>query len=99
MLVVGGRPAEATFPGPNGKIAYSAFDGDDSEIYTIKATGGKPFQVTHNHTADWGPSYSPDGKKIAYAGHDREGATAIFTIHVGGGGQRNLTDNENKDDF
>ena len=46
MLVVQARPAGATFPGPNGKIAYAADDGGsggiDSDIYAIDPTGGCP---------------------------------------------------------
>ncbi len=47
MLVVQARPAGATFPGPNGKIAYAADDGEfpggiDSDIYAIDPTGGCP---------------------------------------------------------
>ena len=50
MLVVGTRPAGASFPGPNGKIAYTADDGTfpggtDSEIYTITPTGGCPLTL------------------------------------------------------
>ena len=44
LVVVQARPAGATFPGPNGKIAYAADDGGSggigSEIYTINARGG-----------------------------------------------------------
>ena len=39
LVVVEARPAEATFPGKNGKIAYSSWDGQDYEIYTIKPRG------------------------------------------------------------
>jgi hypothetical protein len=28
-------------------IAYYAYDGNTTDIYTIDATGGKPFQVTN----------------------------------------------------
>jgi Tol biopolymer transport system component len=64
------------------------------EIYTIKATGGKPFQVTNNNKDDNFPSYSPDGKKIAYTGckgNDHGGD--IYTINVGGGGKFRVTHN------
>ena len=43
LVVVQARPAGATFPGPNGKIAHAADDGGsggiDSEIYAIDPTG------------------------------------------------------------
>ena len=35
LVVVESRPAEATFPGKSGKIAYSGYDGQDYEIYSI----------------------------------------------------------------
>jgi hypothetical protein len=93
MLVVQARPAGATFPGPNGKIAYAADDGGsggiDSDIYAIDPTGGTPFQVTDNDTYDQTPSYSPNGKKIAYSGSSITEPTGagyeIYTINVGGG--------------
>jgi Tol biopolymer transport system component len=100
MLVVGARPAEATFPGPNGKIAYAADDGQsggiDSEIYTITPTGRMPFNVTHNVTDDDDPDYSPDGKEIAYSafdGNDYE----IYTIEATGGRPFQVTRNRTYD--
>ena len=41
LMVVEARPAEATFPGKPGKIAYSGSDGNDTEIYTINPDGGR----------------------------------------------------------
>jgi hypothetical protein len=49
--------------------------------------GGGSFNVTDNTTNDYTPSYSPDGKKIAYEGsdgHDNE----IYIINADGGGGR-----------
>jgi hypothetical protein len=34
------QPADATYPGKPGKIAYTVWDGNDSEIYTIWPGGG-----------------------------------------------------------
>ena len=84
--------AEATFPGKNGRIAYSAHDGNDYEIYTINSRGGDKFQVTNNNRDDYSPSYSPGAKRIAYVkfdGNDYE----IYTIKVGGRRETKLTHN------
>ena len=97
MLVVEARPAEATFPGKPGKIAYSGSDGTDSEIYTVKPGGGGKFNITDNTTGDYNPSYSPSGKKIAYQGSDGQDLE-IYTINVGGGSKFKATDNTT-DDF
>src|SRR5918994_2715030 len=48
MLVYAQQPAEATFPGTPGRIAYWAFDGHDHEIYTIKPSGEGKVKVTDN---------------------------------------------------
>jgi len=100
MVVVEASPAEATFPGNPGKIAYYGYDAPngDSEIYTIKSGGGGKVQLTDNATNDYDPSYSPSGKKIAYSG--RDGATGdweIYTINPGGGGKFKVTDNSTDD--
>ena len=42
LVVVQARPAEATFPGKHGKIAYMRHDGNDYEIYTINPPEGRP---------------------------------------------------------
>jgi len=57
LVVVEAQPAEATFPGKPGKIVYSVYDGNDSEIYTIKPGGGGRFNVTDNGTGDYTPSW------------------------------------------
>jgi Tol biopolymer transport system component len=86
------REAEATFPGKNGKIAYMAFrlTKGTAEIYTINPGRGGKTQLTHNNTHGYAPSYSPNGKKIAYVGY--KGNTGeLYTIDVGGGGKTSLT--------
>src|SRR5919112_1449620 len=98
MLVVEAQPAEATFPGKPGKIAYYGYDGNDREIYKINAGGEGKVQLTDNDSDDYEPSYSPDGKKIAYSGLDApNGDLEIYTINSGGGGKVQLTDNNTDD--
>jgi Tol biopolymer transport system component len=95
LVVVEARPAGATFPGQNGKIAYAGFDGADLEIYTINPDGTGKFQVTTNNTSDFRPDYSPNANRIAYAGLD--GDQEIYTIPVGGGTPFNVTNNTTED--
>jgi len=62
--------AEATFPGKNGRIAYSSYDGSfpkgDFEIYTINPDVSGKTRLTNNDTDEFDLSFSPDGKRIAY---------------------------------
>jgi Tol biopolymer transport system component len=76
--------------------------GNDAELYTIKATGGAAFKVTANKTDDFSPSYSSDGKKIAFS-HRGVLATdlEIWTINAtgGGAGKVNITNNNTDDRY
>src|SRR5512133_1528769 len=85
LVVVKARPAEAAFPGKNGKIAYAA---DDGGIYTINPNGGATFRVTHTNTFAATPNYSPNGKSIAYSNTGRffndTATTEIYTINATG---------------
>src|SRR5215211_2989773 len=66
--------------------------------HNVGGRGGS-FNVTDNTTNDYTPSYSPDGKKIAYRGSGSNGRhNEIYTINVDGGGRVQLTHNSTKDD-
>jgi len=40
--------------------------GADEQVYVVPAAGGQPQQVTHGDLAGHSPSWSPDGKRLAY---------------------------------
>ena len=61
------------------------------DLYDQTRWGGK-FKVTDNTSDDYYPSYSPSGKKIAYAGYDGNDSE-IYTIKTRRGRKRQLTDN------
>jgi Tol biopolymer transport system component len=89
--------SDPSFSADGRKIVYTAWDGNDSEIYTVKATGGKPFQVTDNDSNDYDPSWSPDGKRIAYTHYSDSDlpneAAAVYKIAADGGSEILVTDN------
>jgi TolB protein len=96
LVLVEPRPAEATFPGINGKIVYRAHDGNDYELYTINARGRGKVKLTKNSTTDIRPDWSPDAKRIAYSGSDGQDFE-IYTINADGSELDPVTDNDTHD--
>jgi Tol biopolymer transport system component len=90
LVVVEARPAEATFPGKNGRIAYDA----NGVIYTVHPDGSGKTRVTNPTTGS--PDYSPNGKKITYTSYAQIDAE-IYTINVDGTGKFRLTNNNRSD--
>jgi Tol biopolymer transport system component len=63
------KPAGATLPGENGRIAYSdvqQFPGEDFDIYTMLPDGTHVRQVTDKSGRDDMPTWSPDGSKLGW---------------------------------
>jgi Tol biopolymer transport system component len=89
--------AQATFPGKNGKIAFSFlagptnFGSDDFEIYTI-VPGEDPVALRHqNPRKDNWPDWSPDGSKIVWWHQAPAGNIDVWVMNADGSGQTNLT--------
>ncbi len=68
---------------------------NNSDLYVVSADGGEPRQITTNKGPDNSPSFSPDGKWIAYGSSDHLNSTAdqtdVKVVSVDGGEPRNLT--------
>ncbi len=97
-----------TFPSwsPDGKRVAFVSDRDGhvmngistAEIYVIDADGDNPQNLTNNPGSDRDPSWSPDGKRIAFSSlrRDKDGNLGHFDIYVmdaDGGNPRRLTEN------
>lgn len=100
-------PAEAAFPGTPGPLAYShGFANETEDVGGIVAHGPRKSQaaqtLTHDRS-DGTPSYSADGRTIAFSGN-REPSTPtgperlhIYVMNADGSGVRALTSGESRD--
>jgi TolB protein len=84
---------------PDGKrIAFDRTLPHEDAIWTMKTDGTDLRQVTHNRPAgkkerrcDGSPSFSPDGKSIAFVRTINESKVALFTVRTSGRGLEQLT--------
>ena len=87
-------PAHATFPGTNGRIAYSLDTGSGAQIYTIKHDGTGRRQLTHVDGDAISPDWSPNGRKIVFeVDHPNETGCSIEIMNADGSNIRDLTGN------
>ena len=70
---------------------YSARDGN-SEIYVMDADGKNHRRLTNHPAADFHPSWSPDGQKIAFTSYRSGGNIQIFVMDSDGQNPIRLTD-------
>ena len=102
--VVATDRAEASFPGANGRIAFTGSLASDStpenpegdqEIYTMAPDGTDIQQLTSNTTADTHASWSWDGQQIVFgSARDRtenDNNTEIYVMNADGTNQIRLT--------
>jgi Tol biopolymer transport system component len=89
-LAGGAGPAGATFPGMNGKIAFSSDRDGNLEIYTMNADGSGQRRLTASPGTDDRPTWSPDGKEIAFS-RTGDDSYEIYVMAADGSNQTEIT--------
>jgi TolB protein len=86
------KPAEAAFPGNNGKIVFvnTGPNVGYPQIYTMKANGDNKTRLTNSRNFDGSPAFSANGKKIAF-----ESDQDIYTMSATGTDKKNVTRSNN----
>jgi Tol biopolymer transport system component len=93
LLVLVQEPAGATFPGKNGKIAFS----DGYGVSAMNENGSGKQVLTNMYPFEF--TYSPDGSKIAYVANEGvHGYDLIYVMNGDGSGLKRLTTNEFRDE-
>jgi Tol biopolymer transport system component len=100
LLALAPATSWAAFPGANGLIAYSETRGFvpgggeyNWEIFTIPPAGGDPTRLTDNAISDTQPSWSANGRRLAfirgsaYIGQNQN----VWTMRADGTHQRQVT--------
>lgn len=98
-LALWANPAEAAFPGANGKIALAMEDNKDpagdNEIFTINPDGSHRSRLTNNHVMEYEPAWSADGARIAFtvntSSDPNQFTPNIYVMNADGSGRTNLT--------
>ena len=80
-----------TFPGINGKIAFTSYRDGNQELYVMNADGTGQTNLSNN-VDDSLPNWSPDGSKIAFFSL-RDGNGEVYVMNANGKDQTNLSDN------
>jgi Tol biopolymer transport system component len=83
---------DPTFAPDGSRIAYRLLLAqDDGEIWVMDATGTRKRDLVNDPDfSDWGPAWSPDGRRIAYDSNRRVGL-ALWLMNADGSGQQILT--------
>jgi Tol biopolymer transport system component len=100
LVVAVVKPAEAAFPGRNGKIAFAGIlhsetqTTNNGDIYTTRPGTFKLVNITNTLSArEFFPAWSPDGKKIVYQRQPIGGGDSdIYVMNARGKGNKRLTD-------
>jgi Tol biopolymer transport system component len=83
---------------PDGDFDFDASEYNCMEIYVMDADGSNQIRLTENEAEDYGPTWSPDGEKIAFA-TNRDGNYEIYVMDADGSDPENLTKNPATDGF
>jgi TolB protein len=79
------QPAQAAFPGANGKFVFTSDRDGKHAIYVMNADGSGVTRLTFSPDDDFQPAWSPDGSRIAFVG-GTDVKIGIFAVNADGGG-------------
>ena len=95
-------PADAAFPGGNGKIALARFyvpGTPSTSIFTVNPAGGSPTVLIRNGRLNFDPAWSANGNDLAFDSCPSTTNCNIFTARADGTGATRITNNPYFEEF
>jgi TolB protein len=99
LAVLAAAPAAGSLLHGNGAIAFDRHRHHNWDIWLKRPARGAPAaRLTTSPADDFAPSFSPDGRRIAFTS-DRRGNYDVYTMNAAGRDLRRITTNPGKDAF
>jgi Tol biopolymer transport system component len=95
-LAISPESVGATYPGQNGRIAYTSGAGTAAEVKTIQPNGADPDTLTTNALEDAAPRWSADGGTLLFERVD--GDKDLWVVGVDGGGEEPVIQESSDED-
>ena len=92
--LVAASSSSASFPGSNGRIAFARFEQGFIQIFTVQPAGTGLTKLSKKGSSDRRPSWSGDGKRIAYescCGRQGNSQSQIWVMSETGTGKVNVS--------
>ena len=91
LLLIGTISASNTLASDHiPQIAFTSTRDGNAEIYVMNADGNNPIRLTHHPAEDAHPSWSPDGRRIAFISNRNGGNYQIYVMDSNGKNLRRL---------
>ena len=74
----------------DGKVAAVVSRQGNTDIYSVSTNGSGPLRLTDDRAIETSPSFSPDGRQMAFVS-DRSGAPQVWIKDLSSGEERRLT--------
>jgi dipeptidyl aminopeptidase/acylaminoacyl peptidase len=100
-LASAAAPAQATFPGANGRIFFDTpFGAEPSQIFSVKPSGGGVVQLTHlrDGSSAMNPRVSRDGGRVVFSVVDPSGGSAVWMMRADGTSPHRISHDSGYDD-